>query len=156
MPDTPPGVMEMYGGDIAPAGWLMRDGSAVSRTTYAALFAAIGTKFGAGDGSTTFNLPDARGRSPLGAGQGNTAEGGGLGTNRAVGATGGAETHTLTTAQLPAHSHGISGQTISTGGASPAFTTGGSAQSSSTQSAGSGQAHNNMHPFLAVNFIIKT
>lgn len=72
----PPGVPAMYGGASAPSGWLFCDGAAVSRTTYAALFAAIGTTFGAGDGLTTFNLPDFRGRSPLGVGQGNIAEGG--------------------------------------------------------------------------------
>lgn len=58
----PPGLIMAYGGSSAPQGWLMCDGTAVSRTTYAALFAAIGTAFGSGDGSSTFNLPDFRGR----------------------------------------------------------------------------------------------
>ena len=57
----PPGVILMYGAPTAPTGWLECDGSAVSRTTYADLFAIIGTTFGVGDGSTTFNLPDLRG-----------------------------------------------------------------------------------------------
>ena len=64
------GVIQMFGGSTPPAGWLLCDGSAVSRTTYATLFAAIGTTWGAGDGSTTFNLPDLRGRAPIGAGTG--------------------------------------------------------------------------------------
>lgn len=56
--DAPIGAISAYGGDTAPTGWLICDGSAISRTTYADLYAVIGTKFGAGDGSTTFNLPD--------------------------------------------------------------------------------------------------
>lgn len=65
---TPPGVVVPYAGASAPTGWLLCDGSAVSRTTYAALFSAIGTQYGVGDGSTTFNLPDIRGRVPVGLG----------------------------------------------------------------------------------------
>lgn len=61
-----PGMIEMYGASSAPAGWLVCNGSAVSRTTYAALFAIIGTTFGIGDGTTTFNLPDFRGYFPRG------------------------------------------------------------------------------------------
>jgi microcystin-dependent protein len=63
-----PGVVTMFGGATIPGGWLLCDGSAVSRTTYATLFAVIGTTYGAGDGSTTFNLPDFRGIFPKGAG----------------------------------------------------------------------------------------
>lgn len=58
---VPPGVVFPYAGPIPPTGWLLADGSAVSRTTYARLFAAIGTTYGVGDGTTTFNLPDLRG-----------------------------------------------------------------------------------------------
>jgi len=58
----PSGAMVDFAGTVAPAGWLMCDGSAVSRTVYASLFAAVGSSYGAGDGSTTFNLPDFRGR----------------------------------------------------------------------------------------------
>ena len=66
---VPHGVMFPYGGDSAPTGWLACDGSAVSRETYSDLFTAISTTFGEGDGSTTFNVPDLRGRPPIGAGQ---------------------------------------------------------------------------------------
>ena len=62
------GIVQMYAGSTAPSGWLMCDGSAVSRTTYSALFAVIGTTYGTGDGSTTFNLPDFRNNFPVGAG----------------------------------------------------------------------------------------
>ena len=112
------GVIQMFGGSTPPAGWLLCDGSAVSRTTYAVLFAAIGTTWGAGDGSTTFNLPDLRGRAPIGAGKGS-----GL-TARTLGDSVGVETHahggktgstTLNANQsgLPAHTHSFTQPTIS-------------------------------------------
>ena len=98
------GIIQMFAGATAPDGWLNCDGSAVSRTTYATLFAAIGTTWGAGDGSTTFNVPDLRGRAPIGSGTGS-----GL-SARTLGDNGGAESVTLTAAQsgLPAHTHSIS------------------------------------------------
>ena len=105
------GVIFPFGGSTAPGGFLMCDGSAYSRTLYAALFAVIGTTFGAGDGSTTFNVPDMRGRVAAGVdNMGGTAASrltsGGSGLNAStLGAVGGTETHTLTTAQMPAHTH---------------------------------------------------
>ena len=83
--DTPLGTINAFGGSVAPDGWLMCQGQAVSRTTYADLFAVVGTAFGAGDGSTTFNIPDLRGEFLRGAGdnshsgQGN---GGSVGTHQ--------------------------------------------------------------------------
>lgn len=71
---APPGSMMMYAGSSAPAGYLMCDGTAYSRTTYANLYAVIGTTFGAGDGSTTFNVPDFRSRIGVGVGQTTTNE----------------------------------------------------------------------------------
>lgn len=65
-PVLPPGLIMPYAGGTAPPGYLICDGSAVSRTTYATLFAAIGTAYGAGNGTTTFNLPDLQGRVPVG------------------------------------------------------------------------------------------
>lgn len=99
VPALPAGTVQMFAGSVTPTGWLLCDGSAVSRTTFAALFAAIGTNYGIGDGSTTFSLPDGRGRTPIGAGQGT-----GL-TNRALGARVGEEAHQLTIAELAAHTH---------------------------------------------------
>ena len=82
----------------APTGYLLCDGSAVSRTTYAALFAVVGTTFGAGDGSTTFNLPNYVDRMPIGVGS----------IAAAIGATGGSASTTLSVANLPSHSHSAS------------------------------------------------
>jgi microcystin-dependent protein len=65
---SPVGMLSPYGGTSAPSGWLLCDGSAVSRTTYSDLFGVIGTTYGVGDGSTTFNLPDMRAAVPVGAG----------------------------------------------------------------------------------------
>jgi microcystin-dependent protein len=88
-------------------GWLLCDGRAVSRSDFAYLFAVIGTYFGNGDGTATFNLPDNRGRATASIGQG-----AGL-TNRQLGAAIGEETHALTQSELPAHTH--TGTTDSTG-----------------------------------------
>jgi len=101
-PLVPVGTVVSFAGASAPEGWLMCDGSAVSRTTYANLWAVLSSTYGSGDGSTTFNLPNAKGRSIVGAGTGS-----GL-TERTVSATGGAESVTLTGAQsgTSAHGHG--------------------------------------------------
>lgn len=147
---VPAGVVQAYGGTVAPSGWLMCDGSAVSRTTYAGLFGAISTIYGAGDGSTTFNVPDLRGRAVVGAGAGT-----GL-TSRTLGTTFGAETHTLSTGEMPAHSHTVSAGTTAGAGANPtdSLNTGGNAYATSSQ--GGGAAHNNVQPSLALNYIVKT
>lgn len=78
---SPVGTVEMQAGGTVPTGWLVCNGAAVSRTTYAALFAYIGTVWGVGDGSTTFNLPDLRQKFPIGVGASGTAD--------ALGETGG-------------------------------------------------------------------
>ncbi len=147
--DVPAGVIIGHGAASAPSGYLVCDGSAVSRTTYAALFAVIGTVFGAGDGSTTFNLPDLRGRAPIGVGTGS-----GL-SARTLGQSLGAETHQLTTAELPAHTHTVK----ATLAAQPITVTGGAATAVSGTalgSTGSDTPHNNMQPSLVLNWIIKT
>lgn len=105
---APAGAVTAFAGSAAPAGWLLCDGSAVSRTTYANLFAVTGTTYGAGDGSTTFNLPDLRGRVVA-------AVDGGAGritSSNTLGAASGTQAHTHTSAAhthtSAAHTHGVS------------------------------------------------
>jgi len=83
----PAGTLAAFGGASAPAGWLLCDGSAVSRSVYSLLFTAIGTTYGAGDGSTTFNLPDLRGRVPVGLSTGGKTEVNTLAKNEGLAAT---------------------------------------------------------------------
>jgi microcystin-dependent protein len=95
----PVGSLTAFAGSSAPTGWIVCDGSAVSRATYADLFAVIGITYGTGDGSTTFNLPNLGGRNIIGKGATPATD--------TLGETGGAETHTLTTAQLASHTHSV-------------------------------------------------
>lgn len=160
-----PGMIMSFGGTSAPSGWLMCDGSAVSRTAYADLFAAIGTAFGPGDLLTTFNLPDLRGRVPVGVGQ---QLGGSAFT---LAEAGGEESHTLTSGEMPSHGHSDIGHAhtvnyLATGLAlepgelpvaipTPIPSLTGSANANIT-STGGGGAHNNIQPYLALNAIIKS
>lgn len=159
----PAGVYVPYGGTTAPSGWLLCYGQAVSRTTYAELFAAISTAYGVGDGSTTFNVPDLRGRFPLG-----KDNMGGSSANRVtatqadnLGQANGAESHTLTTGEIPAHNHTITPATVTgldlgtpgANGFGAGFFKG---SVFTTANAGSGGAHNIMNPYQTGNYIIKT
>lgn len=152
VPTTPPGMYGHFGGAAAPAGWLVRDGAAYSRTTYAALFAAIGTVHGAGDGSTTFNVPNALGRVDLGTG---TATGAPGATAHTLGQTGGEETHALTSAENGPHTHapltGVNFWGYKAGGTSIAGTaaTYTIATDATTGSSGSGTGHNTLPPYTA-------
>ena len=98
--EMPTGSIMMYGSASLPAGWLSCSGAAISRVKYDKLFAVIDTQYGTGNGSTTFHLPDLRGRMPMGIGQGT-----GL-TNRTLNQQVGTEIHTLTTAEM-AHTHAL-------------------------------------------------
>ena len=169
----PAGSIMAWGTNTPPANWLLADGSAVSRSTYSSLFAVIGIQYGAGDGTTTFNLPDLRGRVPVGK---NT------GTFSTLGWVGGAETHTLTTAQMPSHTHIQNAHThvirSADGGYQPFAinkSVGGSSYfnlqsngvtnntnvvyndstTATNQAEGGNQAHNNLQPYQVVNYIIK-
>ncbi|MCA3244381.1 MAG: tail fiber protein [Alphaproteobacteria bacterium] len=109
---NPVGLVSPFAGTAAPNGWLFCFGQAVSRTTFAALFTVLGTAYGAGDGTTTFNLPDLRGRTPFGLDNMGGTDAGRLNTANSLGVSGGAQLKTLTSdnvtlsvANLPSHSH---------------------------------------------------
>jgi microcystin-dependent protein len=177
------GMVMPYAGAAAPSGWLLCDGSAISRTTYAALFAVVGTSFGTGDGSSTFNLPDMRGRVIAGV---DTM--GGTSANRLtssyahnVGGTGGSEQNTpngsvsgstgsttLSTSQMPSHTHNYVKDTWFTGSNGLNGNTS-QGQDTATSSAGGSGSHNHSlsasftgnamfvtQPWMTMNYIIKT
>lgn len=151
----PPGTYIEYGGTDAldPLVWLPAEGQAVSRTTYARLFEKFGVQYGSGNGSTTFNLPDARGRTLVGLSSDTEFN--------TLGKKYGTKTHTLTTAEIPAHAHQ---QKFSLVGA-PGSTMGAMASSGSgaqynaeqtTLNTGGGGAHNNIQPSIVAKVYIKT
>jgi len=154
---VPTGVIQMWPNVAAPAGWILCNGSNVSRTTYADLFAVIGTTFGAGDGSTTFTLPDLRGKFIVGY---NSADA----DYNAIGKTGGEKKHTLTQAELPAVKIDVPiplAQTSTTDGGSGKITMGSSGNEPvdgptlQTNNLGSGNSHENRPPYSALAYIIK-
>lgn len=209
----PTGAVTVFAGDAAPAGYLLCRGSAVSRTAYAALFAVIGTKYGAGDGVTTFNLPNLQGRVIVGQQPADT-------DFDVVGEMGGSKTHVLTTAEMPPHTHvqnahthvqnahdhtqtahnhrmhptsstfhavqwgggngvnvylagvqmsagvapqnelsiaqGSSNQTNSVAPAIQGSVAVNQAATATNQNAGGGAGHNNMQPYIVMNYIIRT
>jgi microcystin-dependent protein len=177
----PAGTVIDFAGSSVPSGWLECDGTAVSRSTYATLYSAVGDTWGAGNGTTTFNLPDFRGRVRIGKGTGS-----GL-TARSLAATGGEETHVLTEAELASHTHtqdshvhqetgvdsaattqhamtyksgsgGVTGNTLvetnfSFAASAVALNT--QSATATNQDAGSDTAHNTMQPFAVTMTIIK-
>lgn len=139
-----------------PKGYLWENGQAISRTDYPGLFAEIGTVFGVGDGSTTFNLPDCQGRTVIcvdgSANRVTSASTGGANADT-MGGTGGAQTHTLAESEMPAHTHnqGFDGVGTAAGGAA----SGSYGNETATTSTGGGGAHNNMPPWIAKQKIIR-
>lgn len=154
--EVPPGVMAPTALAAAPVGWLLCDGSAVSRSTYAALFAAVGTTFGAGNGSTTFNLPNLKGRVVVGIDTGQTE----FDTR---GETGGAKTHTHTllgviAAWFSGYYKNRSGPSWTATNSHSASVPGGASNTTTNGIAveGSTDAGSTLQPYMALHYIIKT
>jgi microcystin-dependent protein len=160
-----PGDLKLTAASNLPSGWLKCEGQEVSRTAYAALFAAIGTGSGVGNGTTTFNVPDYRGRVPMGAGTGTGGEESEVFPGRTLGQKVGALLHKLTTTQLAKHGHSLTDPGhkhrptenaeqafIYLSGSGPSqFAAGGTLGES-----GSGEAHNIVQPATVCNVWIKT
>lgn len=173
IPSVPTGAVIDFAGLEAsiPNGFLKCEGQAVSRTVYYKLYQKLSTTYGIGDGVSTFNLPDLRGRTSIGVGQGT-----GL-TNRTLADKVGAETHQLTVNEMPSHNHSITDPGHSHGVQTHVNTSGGGTQAIlksddtyvgigglgtnsattgiSIQNRGGDQAHNNMQPSIALFKIIK-
>ena len=174
---TPSGTIKIHSSSAVPEGYLLCDGRAVSRTTYSELFKVIGTTYGSGDGSTTFNIPNLQGKVPVGKNSG---------TFNTLGKTGGEEEHTLTIAEIPAHTHGNKTLTGHVSNISHALSTGilntsGIFKARSTNeylvystdsnqgtydgfyidlthehsSVGENKKHNNLQPYITINYIIR-
>ena len=157
MSDPYVGEIKMFGGNFAPVGWMFCDGSPLQISQYDVLFNLIGTTYG-GDGQTTFNLPDLRGRLPI-------HKSGSF----PIGMSSGVETVTLNTNQMPAHPHAMMASKDVANAPNPrdtvlavspqlsAFLDVDPTVAMSPQflgGAGSSQPHNNMQPYLCVSFII--
>lgn len=151
---APFGMVVAWTTTTAPTHWLLCDGSSLLRADYADLFAVIGTTYGAADG-THFNVPDLRGRTIImidGAANRITAASTDGGNADTLAGVGGAETHTLTVGQLPSNGSTV---TTDTGSTEVASGSGVFVQNDlAFQSAGSGQAHSNTQPWIALNYII--
>lgn len=147
----PVGSILAYSSTTIPTNWLLCDGRAISRTEYALLFSIIGTTYGVGDGSTTFNLPNLKGRVPVGVDSSQTEF-------DTLGETGGEKTHTLTIAEMPNHKHRIA---LDFGGDELLDSYSGYSYKNTsqyytpTEATGGGQAHNNLQPYITTNYIIK-
>jgi microcystin-dependent protein len=154
------GEIRLFAGNFAPAGWAFCDGQLLSIAENDVLFELIGTTYG-GDGQQTFALPDMRGRVPLHQGTGQSSYG--------IGQAGGAETVALTSAQIPPHTHGLRASTQAAtlahdgtealgastkanyyGAGDPTL----AMDAKAMTSIGQGHAHNNLAPFVALNYII--
>lgn len=173
------GGFDYWGSTTPNSSFAFPIGQAISRTTYSVLFGLVGTTYGTGDGTTTFNLPDKRGRVSAAFDNGNSTgrlNTGGLNAS-SLGSAGGEQTHALITAELAAHNHGVTDpghthatspgtpQVLTTGGSTSDFTGSALLKSNlsigtattgiSIQNSGSGTAHNNIQPTIVCNYIMR-
>ncbi|MCB1869200.1 MAG: phage tail protein [Gammaproteobacteria bacterium] len=153
--------VKIFAGNFAPRSWAFCNGQLLPISQNTALFSLVGTTFG-GDGRTTLGLPDLQGRAPMHPGNGP-----GL-TGRRLGEKVGRESETLTAQQLPSHSHTLNAASNATQagpgsgvsvGTAPMYNAGGTSQPMAAAAIGSAgaatvQPHNNMQPYLALNFVI--
>jgi microcystin-dependent protein len=186
---APGAICPFAGAFPLTADWLLCDGSVVSRAAFADLFAVIGTIYSAGDGSSTFGLPDLRGRTAIGVDDMGGAPAGRVISHpggMVLGGSGGVESHALSVGELPSHSHGVtdpghmhavrsanddfsgSGSASGVAGIARSFDNGSylwptnglradpAVTNMAIQATGSSQPHDNMPPFLTLNWIIKT
>ena len=162
---TPVGSISLYSAATAPSGWLLCRGQAVSRSTYNDLFSVIGTTYGSGNGSTTFNLPNLQGNVPVGLNSSDASF-------DSLGEKGGEKTHTLNVAEMPGHRHklfanedsgaifyeypdiAVQGHVGGENNYVMASSDHGAIWGNSSET-GSGYAHNNIQPYIVLNYIIK-
>lgn len=151
----PSGSVIEYAGDTAPNGWLICDGSAISREIYANLFEVIGSTFGGGDGTTTFNIPNLKGKIPVGLNSDDS-------DFNILGKEGGEKTHILKINEIPSHNHRQTVTASRTGSGSTYVSwnannlTGNTDKDArNTLNTGGGEAHNNLQPYITLNYIIK-
>lgn len=161
------GEIKLYPGATAPPRWLICNGAVIARATYSELFDVISTTYGGGNGSTTFAIPDLKGRTAIGVGE-NSATGH---TAHTLGSSDGEEKHQLSTNELSAHSHRYTPNGVTFGAlanangglgwntAADQYGGGGNwavSMGGGTQNTGSNWTHNTMQPFLTMNYIIYT
>lgn len=146
------GVIKMFSGSVPPLGWMLCNGAAISRTKYSKLFSVIGITYGSGDGETTFNLPNLKGKTIVGLDETDTDFG-------VLGKIGGEKTHKLTTQEMPKHFHGQAFHMASSGGGNTTLQGSGSSADwvigDATEKSGGDQPHNNLQPYIVLNYIIK-